>query len=118
MLPHELTKDVTTRLRSIKGQIEGLITMIESDREPQQILTQFKAATNALETAQTLLLDEVFRKALAIKIVEALEACPGNCGQEEKIEMMRREFPNLTLGELTGKMKDVESLQILISKKQ
>lgn len=117
MLPKELTKDVTTRLRSIRGQLDGLITMIEGDKEPAQILTQFKAASNALETAQTLLLDEVFRKALAIKIVEALEACPGNCGQEQKIEMMRREFPNLTLGELSGKMKDIETLQILISKK-
>ncbi len=82
MLPKELTKDVTTRLSIIKGQIDGLIKMIGSDKEPQLILMQFKAAQNALESAHILLLDEVFRKALAIKIVEALEACPGNCGQE------------------------------------
>lgn len=52
----------------------------------------------------------MFRKSLAIKIAEALETCPGNCGQEEKIATIRKQFPNLNLYELTDKMKEIETI--------
>ncbi len=110
MLPHDLTKDITTRLESIGGQIDGLIRMLESDEDPEKILNQFKAAQNGLDKAHYLLLDEVYRKALAIKIVETVNACPGNCGNEDKIEFIRRQFPSFSLDELTQKMKEITKL--------
>lgn len=111
MLPHDLTKDITTRLKSINGQIEGLIRMLENDEDPENILTQFKAAQSGLDKAQYLLLDEVYRKALAIKIVELINTCPGNCGNEDKIEFIRMQFPSFALDELTRKMKEVSKLE-------
>lgn len=111
MLPHDLTKDITTRLKSINGQIEGLIRMLENDEDPENILTQFKAAEKGLDKAYFLLLDEVYRKALAIRIVEVVNACPGNCGNEDKIEFIRKQFPTFTLDELTQKMKEISRLE-------
>ncbi len=103
MLPKDLTRDVKNRLNTIKGQVEGIVKMLDEGKDPQQILNQFKAVTKALETAQTLLVDETFRKSLASKISEVILACPGNCGQEQTIESLRVQFPTLAEEELTQK---------------
>ena len=117
LLPKDLTKDLKDRLNSIKGQVEGVIKMLDESNDPTQILNQFKAANKGFEKAQHLLLDEVFRKTLAIKIVHALETCPGDCGQEEKIATIRKQFPDLNLYELTDKMKEIETIDELLQTK-
>ncbi|PHN01837.1 metal-sensitive transcriptional regulator [Flavilitoribacter nigricans] len=110
-LPKNLTKDIKTRLRSIEGQVRGLIKMLDEDKQPDQVLTQFKAVQKALDKTHYLLLDEVYRKALAIKIVETANACPGNCGNEEQIEYIRQQFPELGLDDITRKMTEILSLK-------
>ncbi|GMT44380.1 MAG: hypothetical protein IEMM0006_0212 [bacterium] len=117
LLPKDLTKDLKDRLNSIKGQVEGVIRMLDESNDPTQILNQFKAANKGFEKAQHLLLDEVFRKTLAIKIAQALETCPGDCGQEEKIATIRKQFPDLNLYELTGKMKEIETIDKFLQTK-
>lgn len=116
MLPKDLTKDLKDRLSSIKGQVEGVMKMLDESNDPAQILNQFKAIHSGFDKAQHLLLDEVFRKALAMNIARALETCPGNCGQEEKIEVIRNQFPDLSLYELTGKMKEIEKINEFLQK--
>ncbi|MFN3756820.1 MAG: metal-sensing transcriptional repressor [Flavobacterium sp.] len=118
MLPRDLTKDLKDRLNSIKGQVEGVIKMLDESDDPAQILNQFKAVNKGFEKAQHLLLDEVFRKALAMKIAEALETCPGNCGQEEKIAIIRNQFPDLGLYELTDKMKEINKVYEFLLKEK
>ena len=105
MLPSDLTKDIKTRLSTIRGQVDGIIKMLENEQDPEKIITQLKAVESGLDTAHNLLLDEVYRKALAIKIVEAANACPGNCGNEEKIEFLRTEFPQFKLDDIVHKLK-------------
>ena len=111
MLPADLSSDVKTRLKSIKGQIEGIIKMLEEDKDPEKILVQFKAADKGLQKAHYLLLDEAYRKALAITIVNTVDACPGNCGSEDKIEYIRKQFPDLQLDEITQKLKDIREIE-------
>lgn len=118
MLPKDLTKDLKDRLNSIKGQVEGVIRMLDESNDPAQILNQFKAVNKGFDKAQYLLLDEVFRKTLAIKIAEALETCPGNCGQEEKISIIRKQFPGLSLYELTDKMKEIDNIYDFLQKRK
>ncbi|MEQ9441923.1 MAG: metal-sensitive transcriptional regulator [Cyclobacteriaceae bacterium] len=114
MIPKDLTKDIKTRLQSIKGQVDGLIKMLDEGKDPEKILLQFKAAQKGLDKAHYLLLDEAYRKALAIKISETVEACPGNCGNEDRIEFIRQQFPHLELDSLTQKMKEIAELKELI----
>lgn len=116
MIPEELTKDIKTRLRTIKGQVEGIIKMIDLEKDPESILIQFKSLDKGLQKARHLLLDEVFRKSLAIKIVETVDACPGDCGKEEKIERLLQEFPSLSLDDLTNKMKEITELEEYLKK--
>ena len=56
MLPSDLTADVKNRLKSIKGQIKGIIKMLEEGKDPEQIIIQFKAADKGLQKAHYLLL--------------------------------------------------------------
>ena len=111
MIPRDLSKDIKTRLQSINGQIGGLIKMLEEDTDPEKILMQFKAAQKGLDKAHFLLLDEVYRKALAIKISETIDACPGDCGNEDRIEFIRKRFPDLELDTLTTQMKEIDTLR-------
>jgi DNA-binding FrmR family transcriptional regulator len=47
----DITKDVVTRLRRVRGQIDGVITMIEDGRGCADVVTQIAAASRALERA-------------------------------------------------------------------
>lgn len=78
--------------------------MAEEGRDPDQISNQFKAADQALQKAHFLLMDEVFRKTLALKLVQVMNACPGNCPDAQKIELLKEQFPILQEGELGAKM--------------
>lgn len=110
MLPKDLTKDLKARLKSISGQIEGIIKMLDEERTPKDILLQFRSVKSGMNKAEQLLLDEVFRKTLAIQLVKTIDACPGNCGNEERLEAFRKEFPDLKLEELAEKMDEINSL--------
>lgn len=50
-LDPEATKAAITRLRRVEGQIGGIIRMLESSRDCQDIVTQFAAVSRALDKA-------------------------------------------------------------------
>ena len=110
MLPSDLTGDLIKRLNTIKGQIEGIVKMVDEGKDPDQISNQIKAADQGLQKAHFLLLDEVFRKSLALKLVKVMNACPGNCPDARKIELLKEEFPLLQEGELSAKMKEIHEI--------
>lgn len=111
MLPKDLTRDLKSRLNMLAGQLKGVAKMLDAATiEPEQILRQFKAVTNGLGSAEHLLLDEVFRKGLALQIMEVVDACPGDCQDARHIEELRWEFPNLTEAELTHKMRELREI--------
>lgn len=118
MIPRDLSRDIKIRLQSINGQLSGLIKMLEADTDPEKILIQFKAAQKGLDKAHFLLLDETYRKALAEKISETVEACPGNCGNEARIEFIRKQFPHLELDALTSKIYEITELRKRIDEKE
>jgi len=110
-LPSDLITDIKTRLKTLSGQLNGIVKMLDEGKDPEQINIQFKSIDKGLQKAHFLLLDEVYRKALAIGIVNAVDACPGNCGNETKIEYLKKEFPNLALNELTEKLKEIQTIE-------
>ena len=59
MLPIKFTKDIKTRLKTIKGQIEGLIRMLDEEHPPEKILVQFKSVSKGLDKAHYLLLLDI-----------------------------------------------------------
>ena len=111
MLPKELTTDIKNRLKSIMGQIGGVIKMLEEGKDPDQILFQFKAVDKGLQKAHYLLLDDVYRKALATKIVNATNLCPGDCGDEDEIELLLKKFPDFKSGELAQMLREIHEIE-------
>jgi DNA-binding FrmR family transcriptional regulator len=111
MLPKDLTRDLKSRLNMLAGQLQGIGRMLDAENmKPDQVLVQFKAVTNGLSSAEHLLLDEVFRKGLALQIVDVVGACPGDCQDAGRIEELRQQFPNLSEGELTQKMQELREI--------
>jgi DNA-binding FrmR family transcriptional regulator len=110
MLPKDITEDVIKRIRTVKGQLGGIEKMFEDGKDPNQIINQFKAAEEALNKAHFLLLDEVFRKGLALQLADVMSACPGNCQEADKIAFLKEKFPQLELEEITDKMKEVNGI--------
>jgi DNA-binding FrmR family transcriptional regulator len=47
----EVTRDVVNRLRRVRGQLDGVIAMIEDGRSCQEVVTQLAAASKALDRA-------------------------------------------------------------------
>lgn len=116
MLPKELTGDLVKRLNTIKGQIDAIVRMLDEETDPDKIMVQFKAADQGLQKAHYLLMDEVFRKSLALKLVQVLNACPGNCQDAEKIEYMKEQFPMLEFDQLTTQIKEVNAIDKRLEK--
>ena len=110
MLQSELTSDLIKRLNTVKGQIEGIVRMLDAETDLDKILIQCKAADQGLQKAHYLLMDEVFRKSLALKLVQVMNACPGNCQDAEKIEFMKNQFPMLGFDQLTHKIKEINAI--------
>ena len=50
-IPEEKLDQITARLRRIEGQIRGIEGMLAEGRECSDVITQFAAATRALEQA-------------------------------------------------------------------
>lgn len=116
MLPKELTGDLVKRLNTVKGQIEGIVRMLDEETDPDKMLVQFKAANQGLQKAHYLMMDEVFRKSLALKLVQVMNACPGNCQDAEKIEYMKEQFPMLEFDQLTSQIKEVHAIDKRLEK--
>jgi DNA-binding FrmR family transcriptional regulator len=47
----EELREVVNRLHRVQGQVDGLATMIGDDRDCRDVVSQFAAATHALERA-------------------------------------------------------------------
>lgn len=47
----EVAHDVQTRLRRVRGQLDGVISMIENGRSCADVVTQIAAASRALDRA-------------------------------------------------------------------
>ena len=111
-LPFDLVLDIKNRLKTISGQINGIVKMLDEGKDPEQINIQFKSIDKGVQKTHYLLLDEVYRKALAIGIVKAVDSCPGNCGNEAKIEYLKNHFPNFELEQLTKKLKEIQTIEM------
>lgn len=59
-----MKQQVLTRLKSVSGQINGIVKMIEEDKECLDIITQLKAARAGLKKVNNLIAEESLNKCL------------------------------------------------------
>lgn len=120
MISKDLTKEFKDSIRGLAGHLKAVEKMVDEEY-PDQTLLQLKAVQAGLQKATLMLLDDVYRKALAEKISFSWQNCPGNCGFENNIEQLRGLFPEITLEEIPQKLAEaaliVAHLKKIILKK-
>jgi DNA-binding FrmR family transcriptional regulator len=110
MISKDLTKEFKDAIRGLSGHLRAVEKMVDSEF-PDQTLIQLKAIQAGLQKATLMLLDEVYRKALAEKISFSWQNCPGNCGYEQNIEQLRNLFPEIQPEQIPQKLKEAEKIE-------
>ena len=64
-IDEQAAKEIINRLRRARGQIDGVITMIESGRSCRDVVTQLAAASRALDRAGFKVVASGLRQCLA-----------------------------------------------------
>jgi len=113
---YDEVKKLKKHLHYLKGQIEGVEKMIDNEDNPNKILTQFKALEGTLNKASYILLEDILRKELALKIVKVVDACPGNCEDAEKIEFAKKEFPNMEIKKVASIISEMDEIKRKLDK--
>lgn len=107
-------KTVLKRLHRIKGQIAGVERMLENDRSIGEIFQQLKAVESALHQALYVVLDEQLKKQLAAALVRGLEACPGECENCDRLNILKDEFSKLGLKEVVDTLMQISKDRLLV----
>lgn len=103
MLTPAERKTVTQQLNALTGQLESVRTMLNApDTGLDVLFQQFRAVEGVAHRAVAQVLDELFRKKLALALVSAQDACPGECDYCDRVESLKKEFAALDLPQVLG----------------
>ncbi|GAB2798047.1 DNA-binding FrmR family transcriptional regulator [Hymenobacter luteus] len=98
MLTPAERKVVMQQLTALTGQLDGLRTLLDAPGTGLDVLfQQFRAVEGVAHRAVAQVLDELFRKKLALALVAAQDACPGACDYCDRVERLKKEFAHLDL---------------------
>ncbi len=113
---YDEVKKLKKHLHYLKGQIDGVEKMIDRQDDPNEIFQQFKALEGTLNKASYILLEDILRKELALKIVKVVDLCPGNCEDAEKIKFAQKEFPNMEIKKVASIISEMEAIKRKLDK--
>lgn len=116
MISSDLTRDIKISIKTVIGQLKYILGKVDDEGQNENVLLQLKAVQATLGKTTFELLDDTYRKALAEKISTAYQTCPGNCGNEEIIERLRKLFPDFVLEEVPGKLKEAQKVEARLKK--
>jgi DNA-binding FrmR family transcriptional regulator len=80
--------DVIQRLRRVEGQIRGIIAMLESGREPAELVQQLASASHAVRKARL--------KIVAHSARDCMTPHDSDHGRGECLEWIEQQFFSLT----------------------
>lgn len=116
MISKDLTKSFKDSIRGLSGHLHAVEKMVDTEF-PDRTLLQLKAVQAGLQKSILMLLDEVYRKALAEKISFSWQNCPGNCGYEQNIKLLRNLFPEISLENVPEKLREAAEIEDYLRKK-
>lgn len=111
MITFDLTRNIKISIKTAVGQLNYILKQVDDEQQAENVLLQFKAVQAILTKTTFELLDDTYRKALAEKISTAYQNCPGNCGNEETINRLRKLFPDIVLENVPDKLKEAEQVE-------
>ncbi len=95
----EQSKQLTTRLRRIEGQVQGVQRMLESERDCEEILTQIMAVRSSLDQVGMLLMEMHIEKCV-------LDSLPADSPMTREIGDVLKSWTRFGL--VPGARSDVE----------
>lgn len=107
MLTAAERKVVTHQLKALTGQLEGVRALLaDPDTGLDVLFQQFRAVEGVAHRAVAQVLDELFRKKLALALVAAQDACPGECDYCDRVERLKKEFAGLDLPQVLSHLTE------------
>lgn len=97
MLTLREKKTILKRLHYLQGQLKGIERMIEEDRPIQEVSNQLKAVEQGVHATIYDVLEDQLKMHLAEVLSVRLAACPGNCGDAERLQWTKQQFATLDL---------------------
>lgn len=116
MISSDLTRNIKVSVKTAVGQLNYILKQVDNEQQAVNVLLQLKAVQAILSKTTYELLDDTYRKALAEKISSAYQNCPGNCGNEEIIERLRKLFPDFALEDVPEKLKEAQQVETSLQK--
>jgi len=110
MIASDLTKSSKDNLKTAKGLIGYIIDNLDNVEKVSAVLLQLKALQGLVNKITIELLDDAYRKALAEKLSQAADQCPGDCGNEGSIEHLLKIFPEIKPEEIPVKLMQIEKM--------
>ena len=111
MISTDLLQEFKPALATAIGQLQALLHSVKESSDPEKESFQLKAAQALLSKCTLMLLDDVYRKAMAEKISYAYQNCIGSCGHEDLIERLRVMFPNIPLDEVPQQLRQAQEVE-------
>jgi DNA-binding FrmR family transcriptional regulator len=108
MTAKQKNKEITKRIRFIKGQLDAIEKMIDAGRTSSDIYTQLRSVESAFQKSILGTFETEHRLELAERIVRELEDCPGSCQYCNLVETLRRDFPKLTLTQVLDGLHQIK----------
>jgi CsoR family transcriptional regulator, copper-sensing transcriptional repressor len=109
MLSNKEKKILQKQLNAIEGQIKAIEKMLNTDREAEEIYVQFKAVKGIVDKALYTILDDLLRKNFAQTLVKAIDTCPGECDNCDRLELMKKQFGKLDLKEVLKQLSKLNT---------
>ena len=96
------------RIRYVSGQLVGVEKMLAGDMDPSEIYAQLRSVESAFHKSIVGTFETEHRLELAQKIVAELEGCPGSCRYCDLIEMLKKDFPQLSLTQVLNGLHQIK----------
>ena len=90
--------------------------MLDRSEDSKDIYIQFKAIEGTMNKTIYVLLEDILRKDLALKIVRVVNACPGDCEDAEKIEFVKKEFPKMEIKKVASIIAEMDTIEAKLKK--
>lgn len=110
MLEPESKKEIKKQLNSIAGQLQAIGKMLDDDRDAYDIFIQFKAVEGILNKSVYQVMDDLFRKKLASRMVRILDECYSEeCPHCRNLEEIKKEFSELEMEDILKYLKQLDN---------
>ena len=101
-------KELSKRIKYVIGQLAAVNKMIAEGKDSSDIFVQLRSLESAFRKSIVETFETEHRLELAERIVGELESCPGSCQYCDLLDILKRDFPKLTLTQVLDGLHQIK----------